>query len=98
MKLKENTQRLPERAADGTPKIEFSVIVCDGIISKSLDEINSAIVLNSDSNGVGILTSLPLKPGNIIVVKTDDKSVFAKVMWSVDTAGQYRVQTRYMDI
>jgi len=77
-------------------EIEFSILDGDNICRKCVGEKNTATVIDRDSSGIGILTPVPLQPGNIVKFVSSGTATFGIVMWSVESADNFRIQVRYL--
>ena len=78
------------------PEIEFSILDGDNVCKRCVGEKNKATVIDRDGAGIGMLTPLPLQPGNIVKFMESGTATFGIVMWSVESADNYRIQVRYL--
>lgn len=95
MRLADNESSVPLKRPHPA-EIEFSILDGDNVCRQCVGEKNTATVIDRDGSGIGILTPVPLQPGNIVKFMSSGSAVFGIVMWSVESADNYRIQVRYL--
>lgn len=77
-------------------EIEFSVIDVDFGCGELLNPRNTGTLVYRDSIEMGLLTPIPLQPGNIVKFNHEGMSKLGIVMWSVESSDNYRIQVRFV--
>ena len=57
---------------------------------------NTGTLIDPDSNGTGMLTHVPLQPGDMVRFGRGDASKTGIVMWIVDSSNKFRIQMRFV--
>jgi hypothetical protein len=77
-------------------EVEFSVIDVDFGCGELLNPRNIGTLIYRDSIEMGLLTPIPLQPGNIVKFNHEGMSKLGIVMWSVESSNSYRIQLRFV--
>jgi hypothetical protein len=57
---------------------------------------NTGTLIDLDSSGTGMLTHVPLQPGDMVRLGLGDASKTGVIMWSVESSNKFRVQMRFV--
>lgn len=57
---------------------------------------NTGTLIEWSSSGTGMLTRIPLQPGNMVRLNHEGASKLGIVMWSVESSNKFRVQMRFV--
>ena len=76
--------------------IDFYVITTDFGCGEIKSSKNTGTLVDLTGAGMGMLTRVPLKPGNIVELGREGESRLGIVMWSVEDSTQFRVQVRFV--
>ncbi len=63
---------------------------------KLRNPVNTGTLVDLSSSGTGMLTRIPLQPGDMVRLAHGGKQRVGIVMWSVESANNYRVQMRFL--
>jgi hypothetical protein len=77
-------------------QVEFSVIDGDFSCGRFPSVTNTGTLIDLDSSGIGLLTHVPLQPGNIVKFDHGGMSKLGIVMWSVESSNNFRIQVRFL--
>jgi hypothetical protein len=79
-----------------THKVEF--FVEDGApVQRPLDPRMSGTLIDISRNGIGFLTDVPLKPGNVLKFNNFEACNSGIVMWTLRSENNYRVGVRFVE-
>jgi hypothetical protein len=81
---------------DHPREIEFSVIDSDFDCGKVVGPKNTGTLIDLDIVGIGLLTRIPLQPGNIVKFDHGGITKTGIVMWSVESSDNFRIQVRFI--
>ena len=95
MKRTEDEESSP-RDRQKTCEVEFSVIDVDFGCGELLNPKKTGTMIYRDSIEMGLLTPIPLQPGNIVKFNHEGMSKLGIVMWSVELSNNFRVQLRFV--
>ena len=93
---REKNKNVPLEGGPPPREIEFSVVNADFGCGKLLSPKSTGTLINRDVAGIGLLTQLPLQPGNIVKFEHDGTTKLGVVMWSVESSDNFRIQVRYL--
>jgi hypothetical protein len=57
---------------------------------------NTGTLIELDSTGMGMLTHVPLQPGDIVELDQGGASATGIVMWSIESSDKFRIQMRFV--
>lgn len=57
---------------------------------------NTGTLIEWSSSGTGMLTLIPLQPGDIVQLRHEGASKLGIVMWSVESSNKFRIQMRFV--
>jgi len=57
---------------------------------------NTGTLIALDSTGMGMLTHVPLQPGDIVELDHGGASATGIVMWSIESSDKFRIQMRFV--
>jgi len=79
-------------------EVEFSVIDADLGCGKPMTLQSTGTLIDLDKVSIGLLTELPLQPGNIVKFDQGGISKMGVVMWSVESSDDdnFRIQVRFL--
>jgi hypothetical protein len=77
-------------------KIDFYVINSEIGCGDIKSPKNTGTLIDLDGTVMGMLTQIPLEPGNIVELDEEGTSKFGVVMWSVESSNKFRVQVRFV--
>ncbi len=80
-----------------THKVEFSVANNAPVPQESLDSRMTGTLIDISRNGIGFLTDVPLKPGNVLKFSNFEACNSGIVMWTLKTEQNYRVGVRFVE-
>ena len=93
----------PSENSNGSPnddlqqdQVEFSVIDGDFSCGTYPNAMNRGTLIDLDPSGIGMLTHIPLQPGNIVKFDHGGTSKLGIVMWSVESSNRFRIQVRFL--
>jgi len=95
MKRRKNEDNAPADRQE-TCEVEFSVIDVDFGCGELLNPRNTGTLIYRDSIEMGLLTHVPLQPGNIVKFNHESITKLGIVMWSVESSDNYRIQLRFV--
>jgi len=81
---------------DHPREVEFSVIDADLGCGKPMTLTSTGTLIDLDIVSIGLLTKLPLQPGNIVKFDHGGMSKTGIVMWSVESSDNFRIQVRFL--
>ena len=81
---------------DPPREIEFTVIDADFDCGKVLGPRSTGTLIDLDIVGIGLLTRIPLQPGNIVQFDHRGITKTGIVMWSVESSDNFRIQVRFL--
>lgn len=79
-----------------TNKVAFSVMNGVPFNQKPLESKMSGTLIDISQNGLGFLTDVPLKPGNVLKFDNLDACNSGIVMWTIQSDKSYRVGVRFV--
>lgn len=77
-------------------EVEFSVVNADFGCGEFQNPRSTGTLIDLDSSGLGLLTQIPLQPGNIVKFEHGGASKLGIVMWSVESSDNFRIQVRFL--
>jgi hypothetical protein len=77
-------------------EVEFSVIDADLGCGKPMTINSTGTLIDLDKVSMGLLTKLPLQPGNIVKFDHGGATRMGIVMWSVESSDNFRIQVRFL--
>ena len=77
-------------------EVEFSVIDADLGCGKPMTLNSTGTLIDLDKVSMGLLTKLPLQPGNVVKFDHGGTTRMGIVMWSVESADNFRIQVRFL--
>jgi hypothetical protein len=77
-------------------EVEFSVIDADLGCGKPMTLKSTGTLIDLDKVSMGLLTKLPLQPGNIVKFDHGGSTRMGIVMWSVESSDNFRIQVRFL--
>jgi len=77
-------------------EIDFYVINADFGCGEFKSPRNTGTLIDLDGAVMGMLTQIPLQPGNIVELDHEGTSKLGIVMWSVESSNNFRVQVRFV--
>lgn len=77
-------------------EVKFSVIDGDFNGGNYPSEGNIGTLIEHDSRSIGLLTRIPLQPGNLIKFDHGGMPQLGIVMWSVESSDNFRIQVRFL--
>jgi hypothetical protein len=77
-------------------EVKFSVIDADIGCGKPLSFNGTGTLIDLDIVSIGLLTEIPLEPGNIVKFDHGGINKMGVVMWSVESSNNFRVQVRFL--
>jgi len=77
-------------------EVEFSVIDADLGCGKPMTLNSIGTLIDLDKVSMGLLTKLPLQPGNIVKFDHGGVTKMGIVMWSVESSDNFRIQVRFL--
>jgi hypothetical protein len=77
-------------------EVEFSVIDADLGCGKPMTLNSTGTLIDIDKVSMGLLTKLPLQPGNIVKFDHGGTTRMGIVMWSVESSDNFRIQVRFL--
>lgn len=77
-------------------EVEFSVIDADLGCGKPMTLNSTGTLIDLDKVSMGLLTKLPLQPGNIVKFDHGGTTRMGIVMWSVESSDNFRIQVRFL--
>jgi hypothetical protein len=77
-------------------EVEFSVIDADLGCGKPMTVNSTGTLIDLDKVSMGLLTKLPLQPGNIVKFDHGGTTRMGIVMWSVESSDNFRIQVRFL--
>jgi hypothetical protein len=89
-----NTRRLMDNQQ--THKVEFSV-ENGALVQRPLEPRMTGTLIDIRRNGIGFLTDVPLKPGNVLKFNNFDACDSGIVMWTLKSEQNYRVGVRFVE-
>jgi hypothetical protein len=79
-----------------THKVEF--FVENGApVRRPLESRMTGTLIDISKNGIGFLTTVPLKPGNVLKFNNFDACNSGIVMWTLKSENNYRVGVRFVE-
>jgi hypothetical protein len=95
--LIERTEQYNAPLDDDHPReVEFSVIDADLGCGKPMTLNSTGTLIDLDKVSMGLLTKLPLQPGNIVKFDHGGTTRMGIVMWSVESLDNFRIQVRFL--
>ncbi|HEX9020475.1 MAG TPA: hypothetical protein VF903_04390 [Nitrospirota bacterium] len=91
-----NNEKKPAADEQRPREVEFSVVNADFGCGEFQGPRNTGTLIDLDSAGIGLLTRLPLQPGNIVKFEDGGASKLGIVMWSVESSDNFRIQVRFL--
>jgi hypothetical protein len=79
-----------------THKVEFSV-ENGGPVERPPESRLSGTLIDISRNGIGFVTEVPLKPGNVLKFNNFDACNSGIVMWTLKSEKNYRVGVRFVE-
>lgn len=80
-----------------THKVEFLVENGSLVQRESPDSKMTGTLIDISRNGIGFLTDVPLKPGNVLKFNNFEACNAGIVMWTLKTEQNYRVGVRFVE-
>lgn len=77
-------------------EVTFSIIDSDFSNEIYPSVGNTGTLIEHDTHGIGLLTRIPLQPGNLVKFDHAGMSKVGIVMWSVESSDNFRIQVRYL--
>ncbi len=77
-------------------EVAFSIIDSESMTGELMSGNNTGMLVDLDSNGVSLLTRIPVAPGNIVKLSHRGTSRLGIVMWSVESLDNCRIQVRFI--
>jgi len=91
---RDNTRRHMDNKQ--TNKVEFFV-ENSAPVQRSVESRMTGTLIDISRNGIGFLTDVPLKPGNVLKFNNFDACNSGIVMWTLQTEQNYRVGVRFVE-
>jgi len=83
--------------AQQAQEVEFVVIENHDAFNENIRyQRNTGTLIDQDSSGTGMLTHVPLQPGDLVRLGQEGSSRTGIVMWSVESSNKFRVQMRFV--
>jgi hypothetical protein len=79
-----------------THKVEFSVENGEPVPRPHESRMTGTLI-DISRNGIGFLTDVPLKPGNVLKFDNFDVCNSGIVMWTLKSENNYRVGVRFVE-
>lgn len=77
-------------------EVEFFVVEADVGCGTPLSFNGTGTLIDLDVVSIGLLTEVPLQPGNIVKFDHGGTTKTGVVMWSVESSDNFRVQVRFI--
>jgi hypothetical protein len=79
-----------------THQVEFFV-ENNAPVQRTLESRMTGTLIDISKNGIGFLTDVPLKPGNVLKFSNFDACNSGIVMWTLRSENNYRVGVRFVE-
>ena len=79
-------------------EVEFLIVTKNAYLGdeKPKSPRNTGMLVDLDGTGAGMLTRVPLQPGDMVRLDHEGTSKLGVVMWSVESSNNFRVQMRFL--
>jgi hypothetical protein len=79
-------------------EVEFFIINNDTVLSDGARRSarNTGTLIDLNSAGMGILTHVPLQPGDMVELHHDGVPAKGIVMWSIASSSKFRIQMKFV--
>ena len=88
----------PTREEQHRREVEFFIINKNTEVGKGdyKGPRNTGTLIELDSTGMGMLTHVPLQPGDLVELDHGGASATGIVMWSIESSDKFRIQMRFV--